>query len=101
MEKIIEYVKPELFALIPVLYFIGLGLKKLDTIKDNYIPLILGAFGIVMSFLWILGASDIFEMKDVFIMVFTGIVQGVLCAGLSVYINQIYKQVSKVKKEDV
>ena len=36
-----EFIKPELLILIPVLYLIGIGMKKSE-IKDKFIPLLLG-----------------------------------------------------------
>ena len=50
-----NYVKPELIVLAFVLYFIGMGLKKSETIKDKYIPIILGVTGVLLSALWVLG----------------------------------------------
>ena len=37
-----EYIKPELLVVVIVLYFIGMGLKYTELIKDKYIPMILG-----------------------------------------------------------
>ena len=34
-----EYIKSELLVLVPVLYIIGLGLKK-SKLKDKWIPLV-------------------------------------------------------------
>ena len=42
MEQIMNYVKPELLIVAVVLYFIGIGIKKSETISDKYIPAILG-----------------------------------------------------------
>ena len=42
LEVIKEYVRPELLVLAVVLYFIGKGIKNSETIKDKYIPIILG-----------------------------------------------------------
>jgi len=87
-----ELVKPELLILVPVLYLIGIGIKK-SSIKDNFIPLILGGAGILLSLLYMLtiepfGAGAIFA----------AITQGILCAGLSVYANQLYKQLGSIEK---
>lgn len=90
---ILDFVKPGLVILIPALYIIGMGLKKWGAVKDNWIPVILGACGIVLAAIWVLASSDITGYKDVLMAVFTAIVQGVLVAGLSVYVNQIWKQV--------
>lgn len=55
MDQILNYVKPELLIVAVVLYFIGAGLKKAQTFKDKYIPLILGVIGIVLCAIWVLG----------------------------------------------
>ena len=38
--------------LIPVLCYIGTGLKRSRKINDKYIPLVLGAIGIFLAALW-------------------------------------------------
>ena len=94
MENIMNFIKPELLVLVVVLYFIGLALKKSNT-ADKYIPLILGLCGIVLALLWVLATSAIAGWQDGLMAAFTAIVQGVLVAGLSVYANQIYKQLGE------
>lgn len=37
MEQILEYIKPELLILIPVLYFLGQSIKKSETVNNKYI----------------------------------------------------------------
>lgn len=82
-----EYIMSELLVLIPVLYVAGMGLKKLERIDDRFIPIILGLFGIITATFYSFGING--ASWDA---LFVGIVQGVLCAGASVYANQIYKQ---------
>ena len=93
-----EYIKPELIILIPVLYVIGVGIKKCKRISDNCIPLILGTIGIILSALWVFASSDISGFKEVLIAIFTSVTQGVLVAAASVFSNQIYKQLSDDNK---
>ena len=95
MEQIMNYVKPELIVVAVVLYFIGMGMKQAQTVKDKYIPIILGGTGIVLCAIWVLATSQLGNGQDIAMAVFTAIVQGVLVAGLSTYINQIVKQSSK------
>lgn len=95
MERIMNYVKPELIVVAVVLYFIGMGLKQAQAVKDKYIPIILGGIGIVLCAIWVLATSPLGTGQDIAMAVFTAIVQGVLVAGLSTYINQIVKQSSK------
>lgn len=95
MEQIMNYVKPELIVVAVVLYFIGMGLKQAQAVKDKYIPLILGGAGIVLCAVWVLATSPLGTGQDIAMAVFTAIVQGILVAGLSTYINQVIKQANK------
>lgn len=95
MEQILNYVKPELIVVAAVLYFIGMGLKQAQAVKDKYIPLILGGTGIVLCAIWVLATSPLGTGQDIAMAAFTAIVQGILVAGLSTYINQIVKQANK------
>ena len=97
MEQIMNYVKPELIVVAVVLYFIGMGLKQAQAVKDKYIPLILGGAGIVLCAVWVLATSPLGTGQDIAMAVFTSIVQGILVAGLSTYINQIIKQTNKTE----
>ena len=84
MEYLNNFIIPELLALVPVLYLLGFGIKKSKLIKDNYIPVFLGVAGVVLSCLYVGGIN------------FSAITQGILCAGASVYVNQLIKQGGKV-----
>ena len=95
MEQIMNYVKPELIVVAVVLYIIGMGLKQAQAVKDKYIPIILGGTGIVLCAIWVLATSQLGTGQDIAMAVFTAIVQGILVAGLSTYINQIVKQTTK------
>lgn len=95
MEEIMKYIRPELLVLSAVLYFIGMGIKKMETIPDRYIPAILGALGCLLSGIYVLGSCPLGTMQEIAMAVFTAIVQGILVAGLSTYINQMGKQMTK------
>lgn len=101
MENIMEFIKPELLVLIPALYFIGCMLKKSQAFADKYIPLTLGLIGIMLCALWVAGTSTLDTTQAILLAVFTAIVQGVIVAGLSVYANQIYKQLTQADDEAV
>lgn len=92
---IMNYVKPELIVVAIVLYIVGAELKNAQTVKDNTIPFILGAGGIVLSAIWVLANSPLGTVQEVLMAVFTSIVQGILVAGLSTYVNQLIKQAKK------
>lgn len=87
-----DYIKPELFVLIPVLYVIGMVIKKTAFITDKLIPLVVGAVGIVLSVIYVLATADLNGPQAVAMAIFTAITQGVLAGGASVYANQLFKQ---------
>ena len=59
MEQIMNYVKPELVVVAVVLYFIGIGLKKSETVADKYIPAILGVVGVVVCGIYVVATCDL------------------------------------------
>lgn len=89
-----EYIKPELLVLIPVLYLIGVAIKK-SAIADKFIPWILGGVSVALSALWIFANCSMTNPAEVSTAIFTAITQGVLIAGASVYVNQLVKQTGK------
>lgn len=92
--NLMEYVKPELLVLVPVLYLIGIGLRK-SQLSNRWIPLLLGLAGIVIAFLYVLSTGIGGTLRDWAGAVFVAVTQGVICAGLSVYANQLFKQFNK------
>ena len=94
MDMFKEFIKPELLILIPVLYLVGMGIKKSE-MKDKYIPLILGCAAVILSALYVFATCDAHNFKDICLIIFTSITQGILTAGASVYFNQLYKQSKK------
>lgn len=99
MEQIMNYVKPELIVVAVVLYFIGMGLKQSQMVKDKYIPLILGGIGIALCTVWVFASCPISTGQEIAMAVFTAIVQGILVAGLSTYVNQTIKQIGKNEQD--
>ena len=89
-----EFIKPELLILVPVLYIVGIGLKK-SKLPDKLIPLILGGISVILSSAWVIATSNILTLQDVAYSLFIAVTQGILAAGASVYINQLYIQSKK------
>ena len=89
-----DYIKTELLVLIPVLYFVGTGLKR-SKLPDKWIPLVLGVVSILLSSIWVIATTSISNVREVAAAMFTAVTQGVLLAGASVYVNQIYVQAKK------
>lgn len=93
--NIMELIHPGLIVVIAVLVILGLALKNTTLIKDKYIPLALGAVSILLC-----GAALIIQAvpvtgNDWLKIMFDSITQGILCAGVAVYGNQIVKQLGK------
>ena len=89
-----DYIKTELLILIPVLYFIGIGLKK-SKLPDKWIPIVLGVAAVGLSAVWVIATADINGLQEAAYAIFTAVTQGILVAGASVYANQLYIQVKK------
>ena len=95
MEQIMNYVKPELVVVAVVLYFVGIGLKQSQTVKDKYIPLILGGAGILICAMYVFATCPCGTVQEIVMAAFTAITQGILVADLSTYVNQVIKQANK------
>ncbi len=95
MEQLANYIKPELVVVAVALYFVGAALKQAQTVKDKYIPLILGGIGILICAAYVFATSTCGTSQDILMAVFTAVVQGILVAGLSTYVNQLVKQTGK------
>lgn len=80
--EFINYITENALILIPVLYIIGMILKSTERIKDKYIPLILLPIGIGLA-MALMGIG------------INALIQGVLVVGVSVYTNQLVKQINK------
>lgn len=74
-------------AIVVVCYLIGLAAKTIPAVKDNYIPVIVGAFGGILGVLGMYVIPD-FPAQDILNAIAVGIVSGLSSTG----INQCYKQ---------
>ena len=92
-----EYIKPELLVVVIVLYFIETGLKKTELIKDKFIPIILGGIGVLISAIYVIATSQINVYQEVMMAIFTSIIQGILVAGISVYVKKLIQNRKKDK----
>lgn len=96
MENLLTFIPENLLILIAAIYVFGIFLKKLESVKDNYITLILMLFAIICAVL-----LNIFNSKysNAYEATINSILQGILCWGVAVGINQTAKQISRVNKE--
>lgn len=83
---IMSYMSQQALVLVPILYLIGMVLKSTPKVSDWLIPYILGGLGIIGAFL-LLGVN------------IQSVIQGILAAGASVYVNQAIKQAKKRNAE--
>lgn len=97
MEILTNYIKPELIIVAIALYFVGIWIKNTELIKDKWIPLILGIAGIVICVIWVLANTPIGTWQELLMAIFTSIIQGILVAALSTYVNQLIKQYNKIE----
>ena len=89
-----EYIKSELLTLIPVMVFVGRGLKQ-SKLPDKWIPSILGAISVFLCSAWVLATAPITGITEIAYALFISVTQGILVAGCSVYAHQIYIQSKK------
>lgn len=77
-----QYISQNALILIPILYVLGMLIKKTEKIDNKYIPIILLVAGIVGT-IGIMGISV------------NSVVQGILVTGATVYTDQLIKQSTK------
>lgn len=95
---LLTYVRPELIPLGIALYFLCNWIKSTEKFNSKDIPMILGYIGIILSTLYIFAVTDVYSYKDILMIIFTGIIQGILTAALSTYIYEFLKQNKKGSK---
>ena len=97
MELLMSYIKSELIIVSIALYFVGIWIKNTESIKDKWIPLILGITGIVICAVWVMANTPIGTWQELLMAIFTSIIQGIMVAALSTYVNQLIKQHNKIE----
>ena len=97
MELLMSYIKPKLIIVSIALYFIGVWIKGTEYIKDKWIPVILGIVSIIICAIWVLATTPIGSGQALLMAIFTAIIQGILVAALSTYVNQLIKQYNKIE----
>jgi hypothetical protein len=76
---IMSFIPEQLMILVATLYVLGVACKSIPKLDDRYIPIILLAIEIVFS-VFLVGFNV------------TSIMQGILCWGVAIGVNQTYKQ---------
>lgn len=92
LTNITTFIPSNLGILIASIYIVGIFLKKIQFVKDNYITVILMLFGVTFAVLLVLINN---QYKTTYEAIINGILQGILCWGVAVGINQTTKQLKK------
>lgn len=82
---ILKYINERNLILVPTMLIIGYCLKKIDFIKNKYIPLVLIIISCILTILF-----NYFNNTDSNIIVL--VIQGILIGGTSVGLHQSVKQ---------
>ncbi|MCI9974775.1 holin [Clostridioides difficile] len=86
MDNLISFIPEQLLILVAALYILGFGCKKYKQLDNKYIPVVLLILGVGFS-VWMLGLNA------------DAVLQGVICWGISIGINQTYKQLKEENKQ--
>lgn len=97
---IINYINPELIVLVPALIVLGLMFKDSRGIPDTAIPAVLGGVGVLLAVAWCMATVQPVGLWAIVLTLVTAVMQGILCAGAAVYIDQVGKQSAKAKAGD-
>lgn len=89
--NLMEFIPSSLLILVAVLYVLGVGLKK-SKVPDKYITVVLLILGITIAVLLSIINTQYKTMLDAII---NGAMQGVLCWGVAIGVNQTAKQLNK------
>lgn len=96
----LQFIKPELLVLVPILYVLGTWFKQSTVIKNWMIPFILSGLGVLLSLAYLLSVEFTAVGNLIAAYIFTSTVQGILCAAGAVFTQNIVKQVTVGREED-
>jgi hypothetical protein len=95
-KMILDYIKPGLLILVPVLWYIGTALKATRKIQDWAIPFILMAISIALALTYVISFEGISATG-----IWIGFVQGLVIAMAEGQLYQYYKQITVKRKRDM
>lgn len=78
-------------CIVAICYLIGMGCKAAEKIKDNFIPVICGASGLVLGVIAYLAVPQLTIANDILTAAAVGVVSGLTATG----VHQIGKQLTK------
>ena len=92
MDYIIDYIDPAFIPIVIALWCIGKGLKASKAVKDAHIPALLAVIAVGLVGLWLCA-------QGLPVGIGQALIQGILCAAVAVWGNQIVKQAAKAKEK--
>jgi hypothetical protein len=96
LEQVLTFIRPELLIVVAVCYGLGMFLKQAPHVQDWIIPFAILIFSIILCIAYL--AFVIEKVMNIeFIII--GIMQGILCASVAVFGNQLLKQITKKEGE--
>ncbi len=87
LEQVSQYIKADYAILVAVLYCLGRAFKAIRKFPNQFIPLALTGCGVMLACLS--AVSRYGEYANWAAALFDGMVQGILCTGMSVYLNEV------------
>lgn len=96
-----SFIEPFHSIIIIILIFAGTALKKSGNFKDGLIPVGLAGISLILCFLYTLSKGSLPSATDeISRLVLDTIVQAFVCVAGAVYVNQVGKQMIKMKQEE-
>lgn len=75
IELIKEYIDPQLFIIVPMIWGIGMAIKR-SKIKRDFIPIILLICSCLVVILHLISTKMLFDSKSIAACLFAGVTQG-------------------------
>jgi len=92
LTNLLKFIPEYLLILVVVTYVLGIAFKKMEYVPDKYITLLLLIFSITFAILLCIINGQYKTMLEATV---NAILQGILCWGVAVGINQTAKQIGK------
>lgn len=100
MDYIINYINPTLIPIAIVLWCFGVWLKN-SSVRNELIPWLLCPIGAGVVALWLCSQGIPTGLGQWLVLMVNSLIQGILCAALAVFGDQLAKQTDKIKNPTI
>ncbi len=98
-KAVVEFIQPELFILVIFLWCLGLFLKKAPWFTAEWmIPFILLGVSLIITIVYI---AIVAGKGFTSVVIVTGVIQAVIIAAVAVFSNELIKQATAKRRQDV